>query len=201
MTFGAIKNRVRTLLGEANANTAFITDAELNYFLDDGIQDMCSRGRVFLATESLTLANGTANYSVNANYIDTLTILKATDDPNAPRAALDRISPEQSARVYYTSGRPDYFYVVESTIWFVDTPDANHAAKAYSHIYYAQANLYSNDAASPQFKTVWHPVLVDYVLAQAALKYKLMEIALGAWGRYNQRLGIPAAQVPPLGGG
>ncbi len=189
MTFGEIKDKVRSALGETDPALAFISDSELNAFINDGILDMAGRARIYHTVQTLSLQTGVAAYALPSNYIDSVAVIKAANDPWAPGAALDRILPEQVGRVYRTTGRPDYFYIVESTLYLHDAPDSSHVGLQYSHIYTGHPALYTSDDAALQLNPKWHPALVDYVLSQAALKYKLVDISAGVWTRYIQRMG------------
>jgi hypothetical protein len=196
MNRGDIKNRVLALLGETTAGETFITDTELNYFVDDGGYDMCVRGKIYEKTEQITLATDTQSYPVADDWVDTIAVYKASDDPDAPNAALERITPQQASRVYIVSGRPDYFFLVGTKIYFVDVPSSTYNGKNYVHHYYALPAAYVDDTSEPSFPAKWHPVLVDFVYMRALIKYKMFTSAQQIWVSYNQRLGI--SPVPPF---
>lgn len=114
-----IETESRTLMAEKTAGSAYADAADILLWINDGIKDMCIKGRVYPKTISLSISDGDKDYNLPWEFIEAIRI------ENHKGVPLDEIHIDSVGRVFIISGKPLNFYFTVSSIllstWTVST--------------------------------------------------------------------------------
>ena len=115
-----LRTDTRRLIAEASATASYSTDADLNAFINEGIKDMCVKGKVYEKTEYATFSTGTASYLLPLDFLT----LRAIYNPSG--VALDAMDPSGLGKVYVVAGKPTYYYISQTALT-ITTRQNSHA--------------------------------------------------------------------------
>lgn len=100
-----LRNETRRRIAETSSTASYSTDTDINAYLNEGIRDMCVKGKVYERSLITTTVDSYATYSLPLDFIS----LRAVFDP--PGFALDQIEPTGIGRLWIVSGKPQYYFI------------------------------------------------------------------------------------------
>lgn len=187
MNRGQIRDEARVLLAETTKSASFFEDADLNYFINEAVHDICMAGLVYEKTETLAVTVGTISYAVGSDHIKTSLVI----DPNSK--TLTPINPSDLGRYYASSDvtnvTPMYWYNWGVNIYLYPAC-AGTGAGNYTHYYYAYDSDLAADSNSPAFPTRWHKYLVLFTCYRALMKARQFNDAVGFALEYTKAIGV-----------
>jgi len=164
-TLEGIRTRVRDLLNEDTA--ALWTDAELNYFILDGIREIAEFTGCIQNTDSLSTTNGTRTISFTGYDVDTIEYIATTP------VSLVEIYPVADGHLA-TSGKPLFWWQGNNQVGIEPLPDATYTLSGY--IYDNPTDL-SVDSQIPEIPPAFRPLVVLYACHVAYIKRNRIIVA------------------------
>lgn len=190
-TLEGLRTRTRDLLFEDSA--VLFTDAELNYFINDGIREISEFAGCIQNIDSLSTTNGTRTVSYTGYDIDSVEYVASTP------VSMIEVLPVADGHLA-TSGKPLHWWQGNAQIGIDPLPDANYTLNGY--IYDKPTDL-SVDSQIPEIHPAFRPLVILYACHVAYLKRSRIVIAdfykqiyqseLGYTTRYNL-VNIPTAR-------
>jgi len=107
-----IKNEARRVMAEKSTTASYADEEDLEKWINLGMKDMCSKGKVYERTVTATISDGVADYTLPWDFIDMSVILTNNKIP------LDKITPDLRSRIFIISGKPLYFILAQTPITF-----------------------------------------------------------------------------------
>jgi len=105
-----IETDSRTLMAEKTAGSSYADATDVHNWINDGIKDMCTKGKVFPKVIPLTVTNGVKEYNLPWEFIEDIRI------ENQKGVPLDLVNLDSVGRVFLLSGKPLYFYFTVTPI-------------------------------------------------------------------------------------
>src|SRR3972149_3895217 len=105
-----IETEARTLMAEKTAGSSYADATDVHNWINDGIKDMCTKGKVFPKTISLSMTTGKKDYNLPWEFIEDIRI------ENHKGVPLDMVNLDLVGRVFILSGKPLYFYFTVTPI-------------------------------------------------------------------------------------
>lgn len=103
-----IRTNARRLVAEVSATASYSTDPDFNAYINEGVKDVCLKGKVYERTKSATIVNGVAAYSLPLDYIGKGG-MRAITDPTG--VGLGMMEPNGLGRVWIVTGKPTLYYI------------------------------------------------------------------------------------------
>ena len=100
-----IRTESRRRVAELSATASYSSDDDFNAYINEGIKDMCIKGKVYEKTLSTLIVNDVANYQLPLDYLS----IRAIYGPNY--VALDPVDATGLGRVFVVSGKPLNFFI------------------------------------------------------------------------------------------
>jgi hypothetical protein len=179
----------RNLIAESSPSASYSSDADFLAFINDGINDACTRGKVYEKSAVVTATSGTASYALAADFLSMRTIYFGG-------VALDPIEPTALGRLYIPiAGKPTYYFITQTSgayyVTLVDTPTTTGAGTgAYTCIYFALSAALTTTADTPSFPADKHRCLVYFAISRHFAKMKDVGKAQSAMQEYAAILGL-----------
>lgn len=115
-----IRTEVRRILAETTAASSYVSDTDINKFINDGVKHMCIEGGVYEKTHSITVATTISAYKLPLDFL-TIKVLR-----NHNGVPLDPIESVMVGAAYSISGLPLNYYATQTPVilnaWTVATP-------------------------------------------------------------------------------
>lgn len=124
-TLEGVRTQARDLLNESVAN--FWTDAELNYWVNDGIREIAEFTGCIQNIDSLSTTNGTRTISYTGYDCQNVEYVPASGN----RISLVQSSPLQDGHNQYDGTAPQYWWVNKGVIGIDPVPDATYNLLGY----------------------------------------------------------------------
>jgi len=105
-----IETDARTLMAEKTAGSSYADATDVHNWINDGIKDMCTKGKVFPKVIPLTVVSGDKDYNLPWEFIEAIRIENQNGVP------LDELTLDSVGRVFTISGKPLYFYFTPTII-------------------------------------------------------------------------------------
>jgi hypothetical protein len=194
LTRQQIRDLSRKRLGETTAS--FWTDAELNTWIDDAGEDLAFKTKSIRANGYLTVIEDQAEYTVNSNFPNLLSILEVYHYQNSKwrrLTATTRNELELQNQVWRSvdSGTPDRYYWdrEEDLFGLYIPPDSDSAGTNYIRVYYTRTyTTLATDASVPTLPDFLHRAMSDYIVATGFETRGYGDKANDAWGKYLRRI-------------
>jgi hypothetical protein len=103
-----IRTEIRRLLAEGSTSLSYVTDKDLNKFINEGIKDACIKGLIFNLTKTLTITTATPSYQLPFNFLKMISLQNSSNIP------LISISPNERNLRYLITGKPLYYYITQT---------------------------------------------------------------------------------------
>ncbi len=194
MTRDEISAEIRRLIAEQSATASYITPTDIVAFIDDGIKDMCIKGKVYEKSSTLTVTTTVAAYDLASDFLSMAGIRNHNGIP------LDPITVTLQGSIYLITGKPTCFYVfgkggaTDHKITLVDTPTtAGGGVGTYPYDYYALDIPLAAGNLAPNFPAEKHHYLISYGLYRCGEKMRNPTIATAYLTEYCTGLGIQMA--------
>ncbi len=160
-TMEGIRTRIRDILNESTA--AFWTDAELNYWVNDGIREIAELTGCIQNIDALTTTNGTRTVTYTGYDVAAVEYKPAS----GTRTALAQSDPLRDGHGRYNSTTPQFFWTGKGAFGIDPLPDATYNLDAYINDVATDMTV---DSQIPEIPPAFRPLLVDYGLYRAFLK-------------------------------
>lgn len=105
-----IETDARTLMAEKTAGSSYADATDVHNWINDGIKDMCTKGKVFPKTIPLTVGDAVKNYNLPWEFLEDIRI------ENHRGVPLDEVTLDSVGRVFVLTGKPLYFYFTVTPI-------------------------------------------------------------------------------------
>jgi len=179
-TEATARAQVRSLIGEASAS--FWTDAELNAWISEGVEDVTSRSLCLQVSDTIALVTAQNEYATTVGAVSVVDIVKvwgcfyiSTDNEYI---GLKRISINQVADLpYMIPGPPKYFYHFADKIGILPLPTTSESTKTI-RIYFSKSSQTIGDLPNQyQPLTIWFAASMafkkEHRYAESDAMYKL----------------------------
>ena len=197
MNRGYIRTLARKRLGETTA--AFWTDAELNGYINDGIQDIAFRTKsIKTGPTQFNAYADQALYGLQANlplclaitelYYYNILTLKWIKLRSTSRTELDETNPGWLSA---PSALPNQFWWDRELdkVYLYPPPQSQYISANCVQAYYAiQSTDLASDQDIPQIPQPIHLAVIDYVVAYSFESRGWGDKANDAWNKYRTRL-------------
>ena len=110
MNLLAIRTETRRYIAEKSSLASYSTDADISSYINEGIKDMCIKGRVYERVRSVTTLNGVAAYTLPLDFLSLHGILSASGN-TATLTDASRVG-----ALYIVTGKPLWYYIAQTTI-------------------------------------------------------------------------------------
>lgn len=164
-TLKGIRTRTRDLLFEDTAT--LFTDAELNYFINDGIREIAEISGCIQNIDSLSTSNGVRTVSYTGYDIDSVEYVASTP------VSMIEILPVADGHLS-NSGKPLYWWQGNAQIGIDPLPDATYTLNGY--IYDTPTDL-TVDSQIPEIHPAFRPLVILYACHVAYIKRSRLVIA------------------------
>ena len=105
-----IETEARTLMAEKTASSSYADSADIINWINDGIKDMCIKGKVYPKTIPLNVVSADRDYNLPWDFIEPIRV------DNHRGIPLDEIDLDFVGRTFILPGRPLYFYFTTTPI-------------------------------------------------------------------------------------
>lgn len=198
MNRGEIRNAAVRILTTLASPIAPYGPDDLNAAINNGITDICLRGKVYEKAGTLTVVGTTASYDLASDFLEMVSVATETGK------TLDEIVPAQVGRVFITAtvGGVMYYYIfnkgvaTDFQITFHPAPSAG-VGVTYAYKYRALDVAIIVDGTSPNFPTRYHLALAYYVAWECAMRRGKLQEAMGFELVYFSLAGIKPPPPPP----
>ncbi len=112
MNLSQITAYARILIAEVSVTASYSTPTEYNAYANEGIKDMCIKGKVYERTKSATFTTGVATYGLPLDYAGVG--LRSLLNPGG--VTLDGIEPGGLGRLFIVAGKPIYYYISQTPL-------------------------------------------------------------------------------------
>lgn len=164
-TLEGLRTRTRDLLFEDSA--VLFTDAELNYFINDGIREISEFAGCIQSIDSLSTSNGIRTVSYTGYDMDSVEYVASTP------VSLIEILPVADGHIV-TSGAPKHWWQGNAQIGIDPLPDATYTLNGY--IYDTPTDL-TVDSQIPEIHPAFRPLVILYACHVAYIKRSRLVIA------------------------
>jgi len=105
MNLSEIRVESRRLLAETSATLSYLSDTDLNKFINEGLREACIKAKALEKTKTITVAADTAAYNLPWDFIEAINALNHNGRP------LDLITHEMVGSLYTVTGYPLYYTI------------------------------------------------------------------------------------------
>lgn len=105
-----IRTEARRLIAETSVIASYSTDSDFTAYTNEGVKDMCVKGKVYERTKATSILTGIPTYSLPLDYLALRTIL------NPGGVSLDAMEPGGLGKVYVVSGKPLYYFISQTPL-------------------------------------------------------------------------------------
>lgn len=100
----------RALMAEKTASSSYADATDVTNWINEGIKDMCIKGKVYQKSLSLTVVTTIAAYNLPWEFIDPFNVLNYNGVP------LTQIENSLIGGIFKITGKPTWFYFTQSAI-------------------------------------------------------------------------------------
>jgi hypothetical protein len=105
MNLSEIRTEARRLLAETSATLSYLSDTDLNKFINEGLREACIKAKAYERSKTITVATTIATYNLPWDFIETINLLNHNGRP------LDLIMPQMVGSLYTVTGYPLYYTI------------------------------------------------------------------------------------------
>lgn len=157
-TEATARAQVRSLIGEASAS--FWTDAELNAWISEAVEDISARALCIQVSDTIALVTAQNEYATTVGAVSVVDIVKVWGcfyiSPDNEYIGLKRIEPKDIAGLpFMIAGPPKYYYHFADKIGILPLPSAAESTKTI-RIYFSKSSQTIGDLPNQyQPLTIW----------------------------------------------
>lgn len=116
-----IRTESRRLLAEISTTLSYVSDTDLNKFINEGLREACIKARAYERSKTITVVTTVPTYNLPWDFIEPINVLNHNGRP------LDLITHQMVGALYTVTGYPIYYTIGQAVM----TPAARGNLTAY----------------------------------------------------------------------